>query len=68
MNSIEYTNIRYLQIVDLLSKGNKHKDIAEKLNISYKTVEVYITRMMTEYDCCNGTHLVAHFLRNGLLK
>jgi len=55
------------QIVELLSYGFKAKDISKKIGISHRTVEGHIRNILLEgYD--NTTHLVATYLRKGIIK
>jgi len=38
-------------VLDLLAEGMQHRDIAQRLNISPRTVEVYKARMMEKLQC-----------------
>lgn len=59
---------RDIEIVRLLSLGYKPIQISEGSGITARTVETIIENIRFEYDCINAAHLVATFLRNGLIK
>jgi two-component system response regulator FixJ len=42
---------REREVLELLSEGLQHREIAERLNISPRTVEVYKARMMEKLQC-----------------
>jgi two-component system, LuxR family, response regulator FixJ len=52
---------RERDVLDLLAEGLQHRDIAERLAISPRTVEVYKARMMEKLQC----HTLADVVRIG---
>lgn len=56
------------KIVSHYANGLAAKEIGEKLKISHRTVESHIANLKRTFDCNSVTHLVAHFLREGLIK
>lgn len=63
-----------LTIVKYLSLGFTAKEIASKMKsrenkpYSPRTIESYISVLLKTHNCHNAAHLVAQFLRNGLIK
>ncbi|MEJ1960273.1 MAG: response regulator [Gammaproteobacteria bacterium] len=53
---------REREVLDLLADGRSHREIAERLSISARTVEVYKARMMDKLQC--GT--LAEVVRIGI--
>jgi FixJ family two-component response regulator len=49
---------REREVLDMLVHGRQHRDIAEQLAISPRTVEVYKARMMEKLQCCSLAELV----------
>ncbi len=54
---------RETQIIKLLCLGYACKDISEKMNISTRTVETYIERLMFKLRARNRLALVAIYIR-----
>jgi two-component system response regulator FixJ len=52
---------REREVLDLLADGLQHREIAERLGISPRTVEVYKARMMEKLQC----RTLAEILRLG---
>ena len=69
-NIIYHANIseRDLTIVEGYSNGIKIDDIAKQLCLSPRTLELYLTKLRLRFNCHTTTHLVATFLRHGLIK
>lgn len=59
---------RELQIVKLAWKGLKNREIAERLTLSIKTVEMYRSRAMRKYGVANAVQLFRALIREGVLK
>ena len=58
---------RELQIMLMITKGEKVQDIADQLNLSSKTVNSYRYRMFEKLDICNDVELTHMAIRHGLL-
>ena len=56
------------QIVRLLSLGKTATEISVKYNLSPRTIEKRLEIIRAAYQVNNTTHLVAHFLRLGIIK
>ncbi len=56
---------RELEVFEGLVAGHSNKEIARKLNISHKTVEVHRARVMTKMQAQNMPHLVRMALEVG---
>ena len=54
---------REQEVLDCLSHGLMYKEIAEKLGISYETVQTYIRRIYEKLQVRTRTEAVAKFLR-----
>lgn len=54
---------REVEIVKLLSQGYACKDISEMINISPRTVETYIERLMYKLRARNRLALIATYIR-----
>jgi RNA polymerase sigma factor (sigma-70 family) len=48
---VERLTAREREVLDLLAAGMAHRDIAARLDISPRTVEVYKSRMMEKLQC-----------------
>lgn len=59
---------RHKAIVKFLSDGNTAAEIAEKGSVSRRLIESVIAKLFAEYECKNTPHLVATFLRKGIIK
>lgn len=55
-------------IVEQYSNGMDRSKIAEYHKISIRTVEAATNKLRVEFGCKNLAHLVAEFLRKGLIK
>ena len=58
---------RELQIMLMITKGEKVQDIATQLNLSSKTVNSYRYRMFEKLDVCNDVELTHLAFRHGML-
>ena len=66
-NSVVITE-HHVKIVTMLSKGKTYSDIANSTKTNTRTIEGQILILRRKYKCGNVTHLVAHFLRLGIIK
>lgn len=53
-----------LEILTLLARGYTDKEIAQKLNISIRTVQTHISSIMSELNARNRTNAVALYMRS----
>lgn len=67
INASLYTP-REIQLIDLLAQGNSSKEIAEKVSISIKTVEVHRHNIMKKSGCKNSVDVVVKFYKEGLIN
>lgn len=54
---------RELEILELISLGNSDKEIASNLNISARTVQTHVKRIVIKLDARNRTNAVANYMR-----
>ena len=54
---------RELEILELISWGNSDKEIARDLNISARTVQTHVTRIVIKLGARNRTNAVANYMR-----
>lgn len=54
---------REIQILEFLSYGYVDKEIAQKLDISYRTVQTHISRIVMKLNARNRTAAVADYIR-----
>jgi DNA-binding NarL/FixJ family response regulator len=54
---------REKDVINLLSKGLTQKEIANKLNISSRTVETHIKNLTTKIEAKNTAHLVSIYIK-----
>lgn len=59
---------RELGIIEDMANGLSSKEIGEKLGIAPKTVEVHRHNILKKTEYKNTVHLIASFLRRGLIK
>jgi DNA-binding NarL/FixJ family response regulator len=59
---------REREVLQLLAEGNSNRDIAQKLNISIKTVGVHRTNLMEKLGMHSLTDLVKYALRKGIIR
>jgi len=64
-NSDQGLTPRENEILDLLSKGLLQKEIAERLNISYWTVQTHIGRLYKKLHVNSSIQAVSKYLRKG---
>jgi len=59
---------RQREVLQLLAEGHSTQDIAQKLNISTRTVETHRTQLMERLDIHDLASLVHYAIRTGLVK
>ena len=57
-----------IEIVACMIEGMHNKQIAEKLNISYRTVEVHKSHIFNKLHTSNIADIIKYALQNGLYK
>ena len=57
-----------IQIVKMLSNGYTVKEIAEKEETNIRSMEARLIRIKDKSNAENIPHLVANYLRKGLIK
>lgn len=55
-NSISLS-LKEIDVIELLIKGNKDKEIAEKLNNSHRTIQFHIAKIKNKLNCTNLAEL-----------
>jgi DNA-binding NarL/FixJ family response regulator len=63
----ETLTLREREVLCLVAAGYKNAEVAEKLSISVRTVEVHRTRLMQKLDLRTQADLIRFALRRGLL-
>lgn len=58
---------REIEVLEQISKGNRNRDIAEKLFISEETVKVHIKHIMEKLEASDRTQAVAIAIRRGII-
>ena len=59
---------REMQVLKLVVRGLRNKEIASELNLNVKTVETYRSRLMKRFNCASPAELVRHAIREGLAE
>ena len=54
------------ELLRLITKGQRNKEIAEKLNLSVKSVEANRSKLMTKLGCNSAAELVRYAVREGI--
>lgn len=58
---------RQREVLQMLAEGCSMQEIADKLQISYRTVRFHKTRIMEELGISNNSELVQYAVRHGLI-
>ena len=58
---------REVQVLDLLVRGLDRSEIAQKMNISEKTVSTYRSRLLHKLEVKNTVELIRYALDEGLV-
>lgn len=56
------------ELLRLITKGQRNKEIAEKLNLSVKSVEANRSKLMTKLGCGSAAELVRYAVREGIAE
>lgn len=67
-NEINNLTDREVQIIDLITEGFKSSEIAEKLKLSTRTIEVHRRNLMKKLDVKNTAELVSFVLKSKLIS
>jgi DNA-binding NarL/FixJ family response regulator len=67
-NPLDVLTPRQREILQLLAEGNSTQSIAQKLNISAKTVETHRAQLMDRLDIHDLAGLVRYAIRTGLIN
>jgi DNA-binding NarL/FixJ family response regulator len=59
---------RERQVLQLIAEGKSTKEVAQILNVTFKTAESHRTRMMSKLDLHNTAGLVRYAVRRGLVQ
>ena len=57
---------RELQVVKLIVKGMRYKEIAQSLELSYETVKTYVGRIRKKLNVSSKTEVAMWAIRNGI--
>lgn len=68
LSSVELLSDRELQVLCLLARGNKMKEIADDLGLSSRTIETYRSRIMAKLHLRGNADIVSFALQNGLIQ
>lgn len=66
IKSVSLLTSREREVLQLIAEGLHNKEIAEKLNLSVKTVFVHRNNMMQKLDIHNQAHLIRFALKEGI--
>jgi DNA-binding CsgD family transcriptional regulator len=58
--------VRELEVVKLIVKGLRYKEIATSLGLSYETVKTYVGRIRKKLDVSSKTEVAMWAIRNGI--
>lgn len=67
-NSSASLTARERQVLQLIARGQKNREIADELGIAIKTVETHRTKIMQKLDLHNSAELAAYAIRRGLIE
>ncbi|RMH13789.1 MAG: LuxR family transcriptional regulator [Gammaproteobacteria bacterium] len=59
---------RQYQVIRLLFKGYRDKEIAYSLNIAHPTVRSHLRRLYTKFSVQDRTELVLHIMRDFIIQ
>ncbi len=59
---------REREVLQLIARGLKNREIADALTIAIKTVETHRTKIMQKLDLHNSAELAAYAIRRGLIE
>jgi DNA-binding NarL/FixJ family response regulator len=64
----EHLTLREREVLQMVADGWSSREIAGKLQISLKTVQVHRTRIMGKLKTKNRTELIRYAMRKGLIQ
>jgi DNA-binding NarL/FixJ family response regulator len=67
-SQLEKLTSRQRQILQLIAEGHTTRQIAEKLNVSFKTAEAHRSRLMNQLNVHDVTGLVRYAIQVGLIS
>ena len=56
------------QLLRLVAKGLRNKEISDELGVSVKSIETYRSRLMKKLDCSSPAELVRYAIREGIAE
>ncbi len=57
-----------LEIIQLICDGLTSKEIAQKIHLSYRTIEGYRTRIQEKMDVSNTASIIVYAIKNQIIK
>jgi len=66
-SSLARLTLRQREVLQLLAEGNRSKEMAKKLDLSVKTIEMHRTQLMEALDIHDIPGLVRYAIRVGLI-
>ena len=60
--------VREIEVLDLVAEGLRNSDIAERLDISIRTVEAHVSSIMAKLDADTRPEIVRRAAQNNLIK
>ena len=66
--SRELLSQRERQVLALLARGHTHQEVADRLTLSIKTVETYLSRLTSKLGLHRRAELVRYALETGILE
>ena len=64
----EFLSVRELEVLKLLARGCKNREIALELGIGETTVRFHVRRILDKLKVKNRTEAVCYAFRNGWIK
>lgn len=65
---VEQLTERELDILRLIAQGGSNKDIAERLNVTEKTVKTHVSNVLTKLDLKSRTQAAVYAWQTGLVQ
>lgn len=67
-STLDLLTPRQREILQMIAEGNTTKEVAERLNVSVKTVETHRAQLMERLDIHDVAGLVRYAIRVGLIS
>jgi DNA-binding NarL/FixJ family response regulator len=67
-STLDFLTPRQREILQMIAEGNTTKEVAERLNVSVKTVETHRAQLMERLDIHDVAGLVRYAIRVGLIS